>query len=609
MSRRIEDYALIGDNFTAALVGCDGSIDWLCVPRFDSSACFAALVGDASNGRWSIGPVAEGATVRRAYRDGTLTLETTFTVGDGEVTLVDSMLRVDDRSRLIRQVQGRKGRVAMRMEYVVRFDYGSIVPWIRRTDEGLLAVAGPDALLLAGDVETEPDGLRHVAEFSVDESDCVTFELIYFPSHEEWPKARTAPNVVAEAEERWRAWVGGCTYAGPARDLVLRSLVTLSALTYGPTGGILAAPTTSLPEQIGGIRNWDYRFCWLRDATFTLYALLAAGFTEAASAWRGWLLRAVAGSPEELQIVYGLSGARRLAEVELPWLPGYEGSRPVRIGNGAADQFQLDVYGEVVGLLFASHRFDIKLDPDEWALSRAIVETVANRWMETDRGVWEVRGPAQHFTHSKVMAWVALDRGVRSVEELGFDGPVERWRTVRDAIHADICAKAVDPDRGCFVQAYGSRELDAATLMIPMVGFLPADDPRVVATVAAIERELVHDGLVFRYTQQGAARTDDGLPPGEGAFLACSFWLVDNYTLAGRHEEARAAFDRLCLLCNDVGLLPEEYDPSAKRALGNFPQAFSHVGLINSAYNMLGARLAPDPATTAVATPLTPSAG
>ncbi len=586
MSHRIEDYALIGNNYTAALIALDGSIDWLCAPRFDSPACFAALVGDTSNGRWQICPAAEAPEVRRAYRHGTMTLETTFTTADGEVTLVDCMLFDSGRTRIVRTVRGVKGRVPMRMEYIVRFDYGSIVPWLRKTDEGLLAVAGPDALQLAGDVETEPDGMKHVANFTVAAGESVAFELTYFASHEETPNARAARGVVEQSEAAWKTWTDRCGYQGPARELVLRSLLTLSALTYAPTGGIVAAPTTSLPEEIGSVRNWDYRFCWLRDATFTLYAFLAAGFDQAARDWRGWLLRAVAGSSEDLQIVYSLTGARRLTETELPWLAGYENSRPVRVGNGAAGQFQLDVYGEVVDLLFLSHRFGIEQSPDEWALSRSIVEMVARRWVETDRGIWEVRGPAQHFTHSKVMAWVALDRGVRAVEELGLDGPVERWRGVRDAIHADVCAKAFDAQRNSFMQAYGSPELDAATLLIPIVGFLPVDDPRVIGTVAAIERDLLQDGLVFRYTQ-GDGGTDDGLPPGEGAFLACSFWLVDNYALAGRHDEARAMFERLCTLANDVGLFPEEYDPRARRALGNFPQAFSHVGLINSAYNRL----------------------
>jgi GH15 family glucan-1,4-alpha-glucosidase len=585
VSGRIEDYALIGDNRTAALVARDGSIDWFCVPRFDSPACFAALVGDASNGRWQIRPTSEPQSVCRAYRDGTLTLETTFALAEGQVTLIDCMLLDDPCPRIVRCVRGDRGRVDMCMEYVVRFDYGSVVPWLRKTEAGLLAVAGPDALLLSSEVETRPDGMRHVAEFSLAKGENVRFELTYFASHEARPPARSRVRAVAKTEKCWRDWLAGCRYDGPRRDLVLRSLVTLSALTYVPTGGIIAAPTTSLPEQLGGVRNWDYRYCWLRDATFTLYALLAAGFVEAARQWRGWLLRAVAGSPEDLQIVYSLRGARRLREVELPWLAGYEGSRPVRIGNQAHGQFQLDVYGEVIDLLFSSHRFGIEPTDDEWALSRAVIDTVERRWTEPDRGLWEVRGPERHFTHSKVMAWVAFDRAVRGVEEFGLDGPLERWRSVRAAIHADVCEKGFDAERGAFVQAYGSRELDAATLLIPIVGFLPPEDPRVRGTVAAIERELLRDGLVFRYTQ-GAGGTVDGLPPGEGAFLACSFWLVDNYVLAGRRADADAAFERLCALCNDVGLLAEEYDPSARRAVGNFPQAFSHVGLINSGFNL-----------------------
>jgi GH15 family glucan-1,4-alpha-glucosidase len=542
-------------------------------------------VGDASNGRWLIGPAEPPQSVRRAYRSGTMTLETTFTCADGTVTLVDCMVLDDDQPRIVRCVRGDRGRVAMCLEYIVRFDYGSIVPWLRKTDEGLLAVAGPDALMLAGDVETHADGLRHTAEFSVARGDRVVFELTYFHSYEPWPPARASWRAVAKTDRRWRAWAKNCTYDGPQRDLVLRSLITLSALTYAPTGGILAAPTTSLPEQLGGVRNWDYRFCWLRDATFTLYALLAAGFVQAARDWRSWLLRAVAGAPGDLQTVYGILGTRRLSEIELPWLSGFEDSRPVRIGNDARGQFQLDVYGEVIDLLFASHRFGIENDIDEWSLSKSVLNTVEQRWREPDRGLWEVRGPAQHFTHSKVMAWVAFDRAVRSVESFGLDGPIERWRSVRDEIHADVCAKGFDTGRGAFVQAYGSDELDAATLLIPIVGFLPPDDPRVRGTVAAIERELLHDGLVFRYTQ-GAGGTDDGLPPGEGAFLACSFWLIDNYVLAGRRTEAEAAFERLCALCNDVGLLAEEYDPRTRRAMGNFPQAFSHVGLINSGFNL-----------------------
>jgi GH15 family glucan-1,4-alpha-glucosidase len=582
---RIEDYALIADEHTAGLVGCDGSIDWLCLPRFDSPACFAALVGDAGNGCWKIGPVSPVRKVARSYRGNTLVLETTFTCDDGEVTLVDCMLLNAGQPRIIRRARGRRGRVAMQLEYVVRFDYGSIVPWVRRTDAGLLAVGGPDALLLAGDVETRPDGLRHLAEFTLAKGEEVTFELTYFASHEPIPKARAPRNAVRTTEKSWKSWSGVCEYKGPYDAAVRRSLLTLKALTYVPTGGIVAAATTSLPEQIGGIRNWDYRFCWLRDATFTLYALLSAGHDDSARAWRGWLLRAVAGAPEDLQIVYNLRGARRLPEIELPWLAGYEGSRPVRVGNQAHGQFQLDVYGEVVDLLFVSHRYGIEHTEEEWALSRAVIGAVERRWREPDRGLWEVRGPLQHFTHSKVMAWVALDRAVRSVEELGMDGPVDHWRAVRAEIHADVCANAFDSTRGAFMQAYGSNDLDAATLLIPLVGFLPPHDARVLGTVAAIERELLRDGFVYRYTQ-GVGGTEDGLPPGEGAFLACSFWLVDNYALSGRMADARRVFEGLLALCNDVGLLAEEYDPRAKRQLGNFPQAFSHVGLVNSAFNL-----------------------
>ena len=445
---------------------------------------------------------------------------------------------------------------------------------------------GPDALFLSSDVEPVADGERHIAAFDVAAGERVTFELTYFASFEDRPAEGRMPEDALDATVGyWRSWASACTYDGPHREVVLRSFLTLHALTYSPTGGIVAAPTTSLPEEIGGVRNWDYRYCWLRDATLTLYALLSGGYVDAAYAWRDWLMRAVAGSPGDLQIVYSLRGARRLPEVELGWLAGYEGSKPVRTGNGADQQFQLDVYGEVVGLLFASQRFGVQHSPDEWALVTAIVEVVDARWREPDRGIWEIRGDPQHFTYSKVMAWVALDRAVRAVEAFGLEGPVDRWRATRDAIHAEVCARAYDPQRKTFAQSYGSRALDASTLLIPIVGFLPPDDERVRGTVAAIERTLLRDGLVYRYSQ-GDGETPDGLPPGEGAFLACSFWLVDNYTVAGRREEAEALFERLVGLCNDVGLLAEEYDPHAKRQLGNFPQAFSHVGLINAGFNL-----------------------
>jgi len=589
VTKRIEDYALIGDTRTAALVGRDGSIDWLCLPRFDSPAAFAALVGDEGNGHWRIAPRAT-ARASRAYVSDTLVLETTYEVDGARALVRDCMLWGEERPRVVRTAIGLSGEVAMSMSYVVRFDYGSIVPWVRRTERGLLAVAGPDALLLASDVDVHADGMRTVSEFVVRSGETMSFELTYFPSHESWPDARSGAHAVGATVRAWQGWSRTCDYDGPQRDLVVRSLVTLKALTFGPTGGIVAAPTTSLPERLGGVRNWDYRYCWLRDATFTLYALLAAGHVDAARDWRNWLLRAVAGSPESLQIVYSIRGARRLPEITLDWLGGYEGSRPVRIGNDAHGQFQLDVYGEVIDLLFVSHRFGIEHTDDEWQLCKAIVATVEARWREPDRGLWEIRGPARHFTHSKVMAWVALDRAVRSVETLGLDGPIDRWRAERDAIHADVCARAYDPERGTFVQAYDSRELDASLLLLPIVGFLPADDERIVGTVAAIEGALLRDGLVARYSQSEDAAvegvTTDGLPPGEGTFLACSFWLVDNYVLAGRFADAHALFERLLGLANDVGLLAEEYDPQARRQVGNFPQAFSHVGLINSAFNL-----------------------
>jgi GH15 family glucan-1,4-alpha-glucosidase len=586
VSRRIEDYALIGDRRTAALVSSGGSIDWFCAPRFDAPACFAALLGDESNGAWRIAPAGDGFTSTRAYRDSTLVLETTFATPGGSVRLTDCMLLDTPTPRIRRVVEGVTGTVAMSLDYAVRFDYGSIVPWVRRIDEGLLAVAGPDALLLSSDVELEPSGMRHVAAFSVAQGERVAFELTYYYSFEASPEHPRLPDALTdETAEKWRAWAAQCDYDGPCRDVVRRSLLTLLALTYLPTGGIIAAVTTSLPERLGGTRNWDYRYCWLRDATLTLYALLSGGFVESADAWRDWLLRAVAGSPDDLQIVYSVRGARRLPEMELPWLAGYEGALPVRIGNDAHGQFQLDVYGEVVDFMYTSARFGVKHSPDDWALIVAIVNLVARRWREPDRGLWEIRGEPLHFTHSKTMAWVALDRGVRAIEEFGLDGPLEEWRATREEIHADVCARGYDPERGTFTQSYGSSALDASTLLMPSVGFLPYDDERITGTVAAIERDLLSGGFVQRYTQ-GPDETADGLPPGEGAFLACSFWLVDSYAMMGRRAEAEALFGRLVALCNDVGLLAEEYDTGALRQVGNFPQAFSHVGLINSGFNL-----------------------
>ena len=583
MGLRIEDYALLGDMHAAALVGTDGSIDWFCAPRFDSPAAFAALVGGAENGRWQIVPADPAYVVSRRYRPNSLVLETTFSCATGSVVLVDAML-ASGGPRILRSVRGLSGSVPMRMEYVVRFGYGTIVPWVHRSAEGLLAIAGPDALLLATDLDLRADGMKTVASFVVRATERVDCELTYFPSFEATPHPRTDGDAFAATDAVWHDAVDGCAYDGPDRERVTRSLLTLKALTYAPTGGIVAAATTSLPEKIGGVRNWDYRYCWLRDATFTLEALLAAGDRRAAIAWRRWLLRAIAGSPADLQIVYGITGIRRVEEIELPWLAGYEGSRPVRVGNGARGQFQLDVFGEVIDLLHAATRYGIETSEDEWALMKAIVSHVEDCWREPDRGLWEVRGEPRHFTHSKVMAWVALDRAVTAIERDGFEGPLERWRGVRDAIAADVVANGFDPARNAFVQSYGSTALDAATLLIPAVGFLPPDDPRVVGTIEAIERDLVRDGFVLRYDR--AAGTEDGFPPGEGAFLACSFWLVDALVLVGRHDDARALFDRVAAVANDVGLLAEEYDPTARRLLGNFPQAFSHVGLINSAFNL-----------------------
>ncbi|MDQ2907909.1 MAG: glycoside hydrolase family 15 protein, partial [Candidatus Eremiobacteraeota bacterium] len=511
MAPRIEDYALLGDLHTAALVSLDGSIDWFCVPRFDGPACFAALLGERDNGHWSIAPATALRTSSRRYRGDSLVLDTTFECDGGKVVLTDAMT-LDSGPRIIRTVSGIEGTVAMRMDYVVRFDYGSIVPWVRKVEGGLLAVAGPDALLLASEVETAGEGMTTFAEFEVAAGQNKTFELSYFASENPPPPLRTPGDPHAETERRWQDWSDVCRYRGAYRDIVTRSLLTLRALTYRPTGGIVAAPTTSLPEKLGGVRNWDYRYCWLRDATFTLYALLVAGYGDNAEEWRNWLLRAVAGDPADLQIVYNVRGGRRIPETELSWLPGYEGSKPVRVGNGAHGQFQLDVYGEVVDLLSAAHRYGIETLEDEWALSSVIVAEVERRWHEPDRGLWEIRGEPKHFTHSKVMAWVAFDRVITAVEQHGFQGPADRWRAIRDEIHAQVCAEAFDFERNTFTQYYGSKALDASTLLIPAVGFLPPDDPRVAGTIAAIEAELLRDGFVLRYTQEDDAGPDP-LPP------------------------------------------------------------------------------------------------
>ncbi len=588
MAGRIEDYALIGNCESAALVGRDGSIDWLAMPRFDSGACFAALLGEPRHGRWQIAPVDGSASTARRYRDNTLILETDFETGDGQVRIIDLMAGEDGEAHVVRLVRGLKGRVAMRCELVVRFDYGSIVPWVSRLPDGRVElIAGPDRLTLDTLVSLRGENMRTVGELTVEAGQETGFVLSWNPSYRSAPPPRQAAALLQQVDTFWSNWAASFRQGdGPWSAVMLRSLITLKALAHRETGGIVAAATTSLPEQIGGPRNWDYRFCWLRDATLTLYALMESGFLEEARAWREWLLRAVAGSPEDLQIMYGICGERRLTEYEVPWLPGYQGSAPVRIGNQAAEQLQLDVYGEVLDALYVARRSGLSADSASWAVETALVEHLEAIWQQPDDGIWEVRGGRKHFTHSKVMAWVAFDRAVRSIEEFGLEGPLERWRGVRDQIHRDVCESGFDTARNCFVQYYGSGSLDASLLLIAIVGFLPPDDPRVMGTVAAIERGLVRDGLVLRYDTAAGA---DGLPPGEGAFLACSFWLADNYILQGRLEEARSLFQRLLALCNDVGLLAEEYDPRARRQLGNFPQAFSHLALLNTAHNLTSA--------------------
>jgi GH15 family glucan-1,4-alpha-glucosidase len=585
MASRIEDYAVIGNCETVALVGRDGSIDWLGFPRFDSAACFAALLGGPEHGRWLIAPQSREASVTRRYCRDTLVLETEFTTPAGAVRLSDFMVRRDDgASEIVRLVNGLRGRVAMRMELVVRFDYGQITPWVTRQDDGRLQViAGPDRLLLATKVETRGEDYRTVGEFEVGAGDEVAFALNWSPSFRAPPSPLEPAIALDGAKGLWSQWAERFEPPEEWGDAVLRSLLTLKALTHWETGGIVAAATTSLPERLGGHRNWDYRYCWLRDATFTLYALIGAGFLDEAKAWRAWLVRAVGGAPESLQVVYGVAGERRVDEWEIPWLPGYEGAAPVRVGNAAVAQVQLDIYGEVVDALYVGRKAGLAPDAASWSLECALLDHLETIWREPDDGIWEMRGERRHFTHSKVMTWVAFDRGVRSIEEFGLEGPLERWRALRAEIHREVCAHGFDRRRNAFVQSYGSTMLDASLLLIPMVGFLPADDSRVQGTVAAIERELIRHGLVIRYDTETKT---DGLPPGEGVFLACSFWLADNYILSGRHREARDLFERLLALRNDVGLLAEEYDPIGKRQLGNFPQGLSHLALINTAHNL-----------------------
>ena len=583
MASLIEDYALIGDCHTAALVSRDGSIDWLCFPRFDGAACFAALLGDARHGHWRIAPAGEVRRTSRRYREGTLVLETEYETADGTVALIDCMPPRSREPDVARLVVGRKGEVRMRMELIMRMDYGHITPWVRRIDGGIKAVAGPDTLILRTLVKLNNKNLKTEAEFTVKEGERVSFVLMWHPSHEPTPPMIDAEQTIEETEQWWNNWSSRCSYAGPWKKAVVRSLITLKALTYAPTGGIVAAPTTSLPEHLGGVRNWDYRYCWLRDATFTLYALMLGGYIDEACAWREWLLRAVAGTPSQLNIMYGLAGERRLPEMVLDWLPGYEGSAPVRIGNAAYTQFQLDLYGELMDTMYQARRNGLHPDENAWRVERALMDYLESAWKEPDNGIWEVRGPQRHFTHSKVMAWVAVDRMIKSSERFGLEGPVERWRALRSEIHEQVCARAFNRERNAFVQYYEANDLDASLLMIPLVGFLPASDPRVRGTVEAIERDLMSDGFVLRYRTR---RDIDGLPPGEAAFLPCSFWLADNLELLGRNDDARRLFERLLSLCNDVGLLSEGYDPHNQRLLGNFPQALSHLALVNTACNL-----------------------
>ena len=585
MTSPIEDYALIGDCKTAALISRDGSIDWLCLPRFDAAACFAALLGTPENGRWRIAPTDGDARISRRYREDTLILETTFETETGVATLIDFMPLADGSSTVMRIVVGVRGHVEFETDFVVRFGYGHTVPWVTSEDGGVTyAVAGPDLLVLRTPVHLTGEDMHSTGTFMVMEGDRVPFAVTYGTSYGPRPGSQDVEAALFATEAYWRGFAARCPGVGRWTETVKRSLITLKALTYMPTGGIVAAATTSLPEALGGTRNWDYRFCWLRDATMTLMAFMKLGYYEEASAWREWLMRAVAGAPEQVQIMYGVAGERQLLEWEVSWLAGYGGSRPVRIGNAAADQLQLDVYGEVADALAQAQRGGLPPHPRTRALSEVTLNFLEKVWREPDEGIWEVRGGRQHFTHSKVMAWVAFDRaaGLASNSKLGRTLSA-RWRKVADEIHADVCAKAFDPEIGSFVQAYGSNVLDASLLQIPLVGFLPPDDPRVIGTVRAIESRLVQDGLVLRYETH---EVDDGLPPGEGAFLACSFWLADVLVLLGRYGDAQRLYERLSGLCNDVGLLSEEYDPVAGRMLGNFPQAFSHIGLINTALNL-----------------------
>ena len=575
---------MIGDCLSAALVSKHGSIDWLCLPHFDSPACFAALVGTAENGHWSIRPADPGTKFTRNYRHGTLILETHFETESGSATLIDCMIPGSEVPELLRVVVGIKGEVKMNLSFVIRFDYGSVVPWVRHSDGGISAIAGPDMIRLRSDVALEGHNFKTEAQFTVHEGERIKFDMAWYPSHRSAPARADVEGSIQETEKWWCEWSNRCNYDGPWGDAVLRSLITLKGLTFLPTGGIVAAPTTSLPELIGGVRNWDYRFCWVRDASLTLQALLNAGYLDEAKEWREWLLRAVAGKPSELNIVYGIHGERRLTELELPWLQGYEKSVPVRTGNAAYLQYQLDIFGEVANTLYQAREAGLGPAPHaRYEIAFAMLEFLETGWQRPDEGIWEVRGPRRHFVHSKMMAWVALDRLIRSAEKGRYEIDLPRWRKLRSVVHEQVCEKGFDTELNSFVQYYGAKHLDASVLMMPLVGFLPANDPRVLGTVKAIEKNLMRNGFVARYTTDSKV---DGLPGNEGTFLPCTFWLADNYELQGRQEEAVKLFERLLEVRNDVGLLSEEYDPVSKRQLGNFPQAFSHVGLVNTAFHL-----------------------
>ena len=590
MPALIEDYALVGDGHTAALISRDGSIDWLCWPRFDSGACFAALLGTEKHGRWLIAPDANESdkppVIKRRYRGETLILETDIETADGAVTVIDFMPPGNGWSELVRIVVGRRGTIRMKMELVLRFDYGFSIPWVSRLkhDSGIKAIVGPDTAILRTPVELRGENMRTVAEFTVTAGERVPFSLAYSPSHLRIPPARDPHTSLARTENHWRDWSARSTVEGKYAEPIRRSLITLKALAYEPTGGIVAAPTTSLPEQLGGTRNWDYRYCWLRDATITLLAMMRGGYFDEARAWRSWLARVMAGAPEQLQIMYGIAGERRLPEWEVEWLPGYQGAAPVRIGNNAAGQLQLDVYGEVMNALHLARVGGLQNDDTAWNVQCEMLEHLETIWREPDEGIWETRGGRQHFTFSKVMAWVAFDRAIKSAESFHLPAPLDHWREIRDQIHAQVCEKSWNPTLNAFTQVYGGDELDASVLLLAQVGFLPPTDPRVIGTVAATEKYLMRDGFVMRYR---TTKFDDGLPPGEGTFLACSFWMVDNLAMQGRVDEAEAMYERLLALANDVGLLAEEYDPAAKRLVGNFPQAFSHVALVHTGLNLM----------------------